>query len=142
VTLSQELDVIRNYLDIFAVRMGDRLDYVIDVPDNIRDCRIPPLFIQPLVENAVKHGLEPSVSGGTVTIEGIRDGNSIRIIVSDSGVGINEKSGGSGIGLANIRKRLELLYGSRGRLGLEENKPCGIKAIIEIPYETDSDDHS
>jgi sensor histidine kinase YesM len=142
VTLSQELDVIRNYLDIFVVRMGDRLDYVIDVPENIRDCRIPPLLIQPLVENALKHGLEPSVRGGAVTIEGIRDGNSIRIIVSDSGVGINEKSSGKGIGLTNIRKRLELLYGSRGRLGFEENKQGGIKAIIEIPYETGSGDHS
>jgi sensor histidine kinase YesM len=141
VTLSQELDVIRNYLDIFTIRMGDRLNYVIDVPENIRDCRIPPLLIQPLVENAVKHGLEPSVSGGIVTIEGRRDGKSIRIMVSDSGVGINEKNSG-GVGLANIRKRLALLYGAQGRLEFEENKPGGIKVTIEIPYETDTGNHS
>lgn len=142
VSLSQELDVIRNYLDIFTVRMGARLDYVIDIPENIRDCRIPPLLIQPLVENAVKHGLEPSVRGGTLRIEGIRDGNRVRITVSDSGVGINEKSGGDGIGLDNIRKRLELLYGRKGWLMLEENKSGGIKATIEIPYETGTGDHS
>jgi sensor histidine kinase YesM len=142
VMLSQELDVVRNYLDIFTLRMGDRLDYIINVPDNIRDCRIPPLLVQPLIENAIKHGIEPSVNGGTITVQGVRDGDCVRIEVYDSGVGINEKSSGSGVGLTSIRKRLELLYGTRGRLVFEENRPTGIKATIEIPYETGAGDHS
>jgi LytS/YehU family sensor histidine kinase len=142
ITLSQELDVVRNYLDIFTVRMGDRLDYVIDVPADIMGCRIPPLLVQPLVENAIKHGIEPSVRGGTISVQGVRDGYSIRIEVCDSGVGINEKSPGNGVGLSSIRKRLELLYGARGRLVLEENKPTGVKAAIEIPCETSTGDYS
>ncbi len=135
VSLSQEMDVVRNYLDIFTVRMGDRLKYRINIPADLRDVRIPPLLIQPLVENAVKHGLEPSVSGGELAISGAREGGRIRITVADSGLGINELSPGSGIGVENIKKRLGLVYGGRARLVFEENKPSGLKAVIEIPYE-------
>jgi sensor histidine kinase YesM len=142
ISLSQELDVIRNYLDVFTVRMGDRLNYVIDIPQSIRGCRIPPLLVQPLVENAVKHGLEPSIHGGTVAIQGVRDGDIIRITVSDSGVGINEKSSGGGVGIENIRRRLELLYGHKEWLRFEENISGGMKATVEIPYETGTRDHS
>lgn len=142
VTLAHEAEVAKNYLDVFAVRMGDRLRYRIDIPDSLRDFRIPPLLIQPLVENAVKHGLESSVQGGEIAVQAVRDNGVVRIIVVDSGQGINEKSGGSGIGLENIRKRLQLLYAGQGRLILEENRPVGVKAIIEIPYETDTSHHS
>lgn len=142
VTLSQELDVVRSYLDIFSMRMGDRLEYVIDVQEEIRNCRIPPLLIQPLVENAVKHGLAPSLRGGTIKVQGSRSGNSLSISVSDSGQGINERSAGSGVGLDNIGNRLRLLYGQQGSLQFEENKPCGTTVTIEIPYETDSGDNS
>ncbi len=141
-TLSQELDVVRNYLNIYTVRMGDRLRYTIDIPDSLRDFRIPPLVIQPLVENAVKHGLEPSIRGGDLLIQGHRDGDYVRIIISDSGMGINESSPGNGISLKNIRKRLDLLYHGRSRLTFEENEPSGVKVVIEIPYETDSSHHS
>ncbi len=142
VRLSQELDLVRSYLDIFAVRMGDRLSYVIDVPENLRDFQIPPLLLQPLVENAVKHGLEPSMQGGTITVQAIREGSSVRISVSDTGAGINDKSSGSGISLGNIRERIELLYGASGHLSFEQNTPCGMKTTIELPYETDTSDHS
>lgn len=142
VTLSQELDLVQSYLEIFAMRMGDRLSYGIDVPESLRDFSIPPLLIQPLVENAVKHGLEPSMQGGTITVHAIREGNSVRISVSDTGAGINVASSGSGISLDNIRKRLELMYGQKGRLNFQENVPGGIRTTIEIPYETDTGDHS
>jgi LytS/YehU family sensor histidine kinase len=122
--------------------MGDRLRYGIDVPEDIRDCRIPPLLIQPLVENAVKHGLEPSMQGGAITVHAMREGNNVRISVSDTGVGINEKSSGSGIGLDNIRKRLLLLYDQRWQLRVEENRPSGARVTIEIPYETDTGSYS
>lgn len=142
VALSRELDLVRRYLDIFAIRMGDRLRYRIDVPDDILAVRIPPLLLQPLVENAIKHGLEPSAGGGELVIEGRRDGDTVRLLVADSGTGISEKAVGNGIGLANIRQRLDLLYGPRGRLVLEENTPSGVKATIEVPYETDTSNHS
>lgn len=142
ITLSQEMEVVKNYLDLFAVRMGDRLRYTIDIPGNVRDVRIPPLFLQPLVENAIKHGLEPSVRGGELLIQGTRVGNSVRLIVADSGMGVSAMSPGAGIGLENIRKRLDLFYHGRGTMIFEENKPSGTKAIIEIPYETDTSHHS
>lgn len=141
VALSHEMDVVRNYLDMFAVRMGDRLRYEIHIPEDLREFRIPPLLIQPLVENAVKHGLEPAREGGTISIRAIRDGDSVRISVTDSGIGVNEKGKGAGIGLENINKRLNLAYGERGRLILEENKPSGVTVSIEIPYETSAGHH-
>lgn len=142
ITLAQEMDVVRNYLEVFAVRMGARLKFTIDIPSSLEGFRVPPLLIQPLVENAVKHGLEPSKSGGELMIAGTRDGDTVRITIADSGLGINELSPGNGIGLENIKKRLDLLYGGRARLVFEENKPSGVKAVIEIPYETDASHHS
>jgi signal transduction histidine kinase len=133
VSLEQEMAVVRNYLEVFSVRMGERLHYGIEIPDDLKALRIPPLLIQPLVENAVKHGLEPKVAGGAVSIKAKRDNDRIRITVVDSGIGVNDKSSGSGVGLENIRKRLGLLYGERGRLLFEENVPSGVKVTIEIP---------
>jgi sensor histidine kinase YesM len=142
VTLAQEMDVVKNYLDVYAVRMGDRLAYKIDIPDSLRNIMIPPLLIQPLVENAVKHGLEPAIDGGEISVQAIRDGDIVRITVSDSGMGIDVTGTGNNIGLDNIKKRLELMYGNAGRLFLEENKPRGVKVVVEIPYETVTSDHS
>jgi sensor histidine kinase YesM len=134
ITLAQEMDVVKSYLAVIQVRMGRRLAFRIDVPENLLDCSIPPLLVQPLVENAVKHGLEPSIGGGEVSLVAVRDNDAVRIVVADTGRGISEMGQGSGIGLSNIRDRLELMYGGRGRLVLEENSPRGVKATIEIPY--------
>jgi LytS/YehU family sensor histidine kinase len=142
ITLSQEMDVVRNYLDIFAIRMGDRLRYSIDIPDSLCAFHVPPLLVQPLVENAVKHGLEPSIRGGELLVQVRRRGDSVRIVVADSGMGITETSSGNGIGLENIKKRLDLIYNGRAGLVFEENKPTGVKAVIELPYETDTSRHS
>ena len=135
VTLSQELDVVKNYLEVFTVRMGGRLRYSIDLQEGLQGFRVPPLLVQPLVENAVKHGLEPSVRGGEITIRATREGAIVRIEVVDSGLGINEQAPGNGIGLDNIRKRLDLLYNGRGRMVIRENSPSGVRASIEVPYE-------
>lgn len=136
VPLSQELDVVKSYLDLFAMRMGQRLRYRIDLPEELRSVAIPPLLVQPLVENAVKHGLEPSVAGGEVMIAAERGDGRISIRVADSGVGIRETAGGSGIGLENVRRRLAIMYGDTGRLVIEENSPSGVKVVIEIPETT------
>ena len=113
--------------------MGDRLSYDINIPDNILDHPIPPLLIQPLVENSIKHGLGPKIEGGEISIRGAVEGNVIIIMVVDSGIGIKEKTIGNGIGLESIRKRIQMLYNTNGRLILEENKPSGVRAIIEVP---------
>jgi len=141
VTLAQEMDVVKNYLDVFAIRMGPRLAYHIDLPDGLRGLPIPPLLIQPLVENAVKHGLEPSIEGGSISLRAERSGDAVRIVVADTGRGSSGHGSGNNIGLGNVRKRLELMYGDRGRLFLEENKPHGVKVVVEIPYGQDPSSH-
>lgn len=135
VPLSQELDVVKSYLALFAMRMGERLRYMIDLPDALRGFPIPPLLVQPLVENAVKHGLEPSINGGEVMIAAERADGKIRIKVVDSGVGIRETAGGSGIGLENVRRRLAIMYGERANLRMEERMPRGVIVTIEVPDE-------
>jgi sensor histidine kinase YesM len=135
ISLSQEMDVVKNYLEVLSVRMGSRLRYTIDIPGDLGRVRVPPLLVQPLVENAVKHGLEPSISGGELLITCARQGDTVRITVVDSGQGINELSPGNGISLENIKKRLDLVYNGRAGLVLEENKPTGVKAVIELPYD-------
>lgn len=139
-TLGQEMELIKAYLNIFKVRMEGRLRYRIDVPDNIKDVPFPPMLVQPLVENAIKHGIEPKIEGGEVTIQARKNGDIIRVELADTGTGLLE-DGDMGFGLANVRDRLQSLYGDRGRLILEENRPSGLKAIIEVPHGTDQGDH-
>jgi hypothetical protein len=90
------------------------------------------MLLQPLVENAVKHGLEPKMEGGKIMIKAVEENDLIRIEVIDTGLGFSsfEKPG---VGIGNVKERIKLLYGEKGRLILEENKPNGVKAIIEVP---------
>jgi len=133
-TIGQELDMIRAFINIFKVRMGDRLNFRFDITDDIKGFPFPPMLIQPLVENAVKHGLEPGIEGGDILIKAIKENDVFRLEVADTGPGFREGSE-AGIGLLNIRERLSSLYGDRGRLILEDNKPSGLKAIIEVKDE-------
>jgi sensor histidine kinase YesM len=132
-TLGQEMEMIQAYLSIFKVRMGDRLHYRIDLPQSLKPFSFPPMLIQPLVENAIKHGLEPKVDGGEIFISGRNKDGVLRLEVVDTGMGFREE-GESGMGLSNIRERLLSLYGNSGRLILEENRPHGLKATIEVPH--------
>ncbi len=132
-TLGQEMEMIQAYLSIFKVRMGDRLSYKIDLPNYLAEISFPPMLIQPLVENAIKHGLEPQVDGGEILISGMQKDGILRLAVVDTGGGFKEEKE-SGMGLSSIRERLQSLYGKSGRLILEENQPHGLKATIEVPY--------
>lgn len=132
-TIEEEIKLVTAYLSIFKVRMRDRLQFKIEVPDGLIKEPIPPMFIQPLVENAIKHGLEPKIEGGKINVNIKTENNKIIIIVSDTGLGMNE-DGGMGTGLTNISQRLNLLYGVKGRLILAENTPAGLNATIEVPY--------
>jgi len=140
-TLGQEMDLVRAYLDIYKIRMGERLLYAVDIPDTLRGRPFPPMLIQPLVENAIKHGLEPKITGGEIGIraEEIRGG--LRLTVSDTGMGLNGDTE-PGVGLTNVRERLEALYDGKGHLFLEENRPSGLKVTIEIPHEGGEGNHS
>jgi len=135
-TIGQEMEMIEAYLNIFRVRMGERLRYKIDIPDTIKDLPFPPMLIQPLVENAIRHGLEPKIEGGELFIRGEKKGDIIMLEIIDTGMGFNEGED-TGVGLSNVRERLQSLYGGKGRLILEENRPSGLKAIIEVPHDAD-----
>jgi sensor histidine kinase YesM len=135
-TLGQEMEMVKAYLNIFKVRMEDRLCYKLDVPNGIKDLPFPPMLIQPLVENALRHGIEPKVDGGAVTIRARKNGNVLSVEIADTGTGLHE-DGTAGFGLSNVRERLQSLYGDKGRLILKENRPSGLKAIIEVPYVPD-----
>ena len=132
ITLDREMDMIRAYLNIQKIRMGERLRFQIELPGSVRDYPFPPMLLQPLVENAVKHGLDPKMEGGEIRIKAAEEDDLIRIEVLDTGLGFSSFPG-SGVGIANVKERIKLLYGEKGRLILEENKPSGVRAIIAVP---------
>jgi sensor histidine kinase YesM len=131
-TLEQEIDMIKAYLNIQKIRMDERLDFTIELPDALRQHPFPPMLLQPLVENAIKHGLEPKINGGTITTKVMKKDSLIKIEVIDTGIGLSSYQK-TGVGIGNVKERLQLLYGEKGRLTLEENKPSGVRAIIEVP---------
>jgi LytS/YehU family sensor histidine kinase len=112
--------------------MGSRLDFEIDVPDPLKCRAFPPMMLISLVENAVKHGVDPCCECGSITIKAEEADGRLRVSVKDTGEGIIPKKGG-GVGLSNIRERLKALYGSSARLVLQENEPHGVVASIEVP---------
>jgi sensor histidine kinase YesM len=132
ITLNQEIEIIQAYLNILKIRMGERLRFRIEIPDTLREQPFPPMLLQPLVENAVKHGLEPQIQGGEILIRIEEKDGLVRSEIIDTGIGFTSHSE-AGVGMINVRERLRLLYGERGRLVIEENKPRGVKAVIEVP---------
>jgi signal transduction histidine kinase len=133
VALSEELDLLRAYLGIMAIRMGPRLQWRIEADADTLDAQLPPLLVQPLVENAIRHGLEPRHEGGSLTIRCRRAGDDIEIAVEDSGRGFAESQGG-GVGLANVRERLRACCGESARLALETSPAGGVSARLTLPY--------
>lgn len=131
-TLGQEIEAVRAYLNIQKIRLGDRMNFTIDVPGNLTKHPFPPMLLQPLVENAVKHGLEPDEKGGEISISVHEEGGFIRIEVVDTGLGFTSFNT-QGVGIANVRERIKLIYGEKGRLIMEANTPDGMRAIIEVP---------
>jgi sensor histidine kinase YesM len=136
-TLAEELDLVAALLAIQQIRLGERLHYAIHVPDELRQAKLPPLLLQPLVENALEHGIEPAIAGGRVEITAQLEGDQLRIRVIDTGLGFNlSHSGEQGIGLANVRARLSKLYGADAELVLSPNLPNGVIAELIFPYES------
>ncbi|MCX7173221.1 MAG: histidine kinase [Proteobacteria bacterium] len=134
VSLADELELLRAYLDIQAIRMGERLRYTIDAAPELLDLRLPPMLLQPLVENAIKHGLEPKADGGELTVRVRKEAGALVIEISDTGLGMNMPlQGAPGIGLGNIRDRLTALYKQDASLTIEPNQPHGTKASLTIP---------
>lgn len=134
VPLRQELEFLQHYLQIEQARFGDRLSVDVDVEPRLNEALVPPLILQPLVENAVRHGIEPQLKPGVITIRAFAEGPMLCLSVRDNGAGIRSSSPpGHGIGLSNTRARLQALYGSDGCLLLPENGVDGWEAEIRLP---------
>jgi signal transduction histidine kinase len=131
-TLGADAELIAAYLDVLQVRMGERLAWRIEVPPELAGFAIPPMLVQPVVENAIRHGLEPKVEGGEVALTARREAGGVVIEVADTGAGFAQATRG-GLGLANLRERLKLLYGERASLAIADNAPCGTRVSIAIP---------
>ena len=130
--LQREVGMARAFLEIQRVRMGSRLEFAIDVPDALLCKPFPPMMLISLVENAVKHGVDPCCECSSITIGAAESDGVLRVWVEDTGEGIKPKAGG-GVGLSNIRDRLKALYGTSARLVIEERQPRGVVASIEVP---------
>jgi signal transduction histidine kinase len=133
--LGQELAVIRPYLEILKVRMEDRLRTEIHVPEGLHSAAFPPMMLQSLVENAIKHGLEPKPEGGMLVVRAEVLHGKLAVSVADTGLGFGKAAtAGTGTGLSNIRERLQLLYGNKAQLRITENQPSGTVVAITVPY--------
>lgn len=138
-TVGQEAALLRDYLQILSVRMGQRLAWTIDVDPSLDDAPLAPMLLQPVVENAIRHGLEPKIDGGKVSVRITRamlarQGRSVRgmvALVEDDGLGF-EPSAASGVGLSNLRQRLAVLYDGQASLTIEDRRP-GTSVRIELP---------
>lgn len=132
-TVGQEIKLLELYLDIFRIRMGRRLSYAIRSEPYLDQITFPSMLIQPIVENAIKHGIEPKVAGGNITISAQIEGKKLIWQIADTGVGISNESG-LGIGLGNVMDRMDSLYGPDAELTIEDNEPSGTRVTVEVPY--------
>jgi len=142
-TLSQEFALLRAYLDIQALRFGNRLRFTLALDDAIANIVIPPMLIQPLVENAVVHGIEPAREGGEIALSARREGERLVLEVRDTGVGFGNDGGkGSGLGLTHVRERLSRLFDADARLTITETAPHGVTVIVELPLAPEAADRT
>jgi signal transduction histidine kinase len=133
--LGREADMVAAYLELLKMRMEERLEFNIHIPEGLRSAAFPPMILQTLVENAIKHGLEPKTAGGSLSVYAEIAHQKLRISVIDNGLGFGmAKSSGTGLGLQNIRERLALLYKGNSLFSITENTPSGVCITIEVPY--------
>ena len=130
--LAQEFELMARYLAILKIRMGERLNVDISLPPELAHTKLPPMLIQPLIENAIKHGVEPKLEGGTISLHAHRIGDALNIEIIDTGMGFQNTTSG-GIGLSNVRERLAQLFGSYGSLNIEDHQPCGTRITLTLP---------
>jgi hypothetical protein len=132
-TLGQELDLVRAYLELMHMRMPDRLTFGVHADEAALPLRCPPMTLLTLVENAVRHGIDPSEAGGHIEIRVTVDGERCRASVRDTGIGLRGASGGLGTGLTTLRERLMLAFGNDARLRVEPAEPHGVLAEVSFP---------
>jgi hypothetical protein len=137
--LAQEFARLDDYLALMRVRMGQRLQVALDLPAALREVAVPPLLLQPLVENCIRHGLEPKVGPGRIAVHAAQDGSSLRLVVRDTGVGLSDHyaAGGSHFGVEQVRRRLHTLYGAAASLTLAPPNDAegGTVATVILPLQ-------
>ena len=134
-TLADEFARLRDYLELMAVRMGPRLRYTLELPETLSHQSVPPLLLQPLVENCIRHGLEPSVDGGEVRVVARQGASGLELEVSDTGVGC-EAEPAAGFGLSQVRERLTTAYPGQTRLQWHSAPGAGTRALLTLPLQT------
>lgn len=140
VTLPTEVALLERYLDIERIRFGDRLAFRFEIPPELEVARVPTLLLQPLVENALRHGLSQVTRPGQVVVSARREGDLLHIEVADNGGGLPPgRPARDGIGLSNTRARLQHLYGDRHQLRLEARPEGGVRVIVELPFRPETD---
>ena len=136
VSLQQELDFVGRYIEIEQTRFGDRLTVQWEIADEVRDARVPSFLLQPLVENAIRHGIAPRSEGGRIEIVAGRTNGDLNMLVRDNGKGIAGTAVREGLGLGNTRARLQQLYGPGERLRMTEAPGGGTVITLSIPFRT------
>ena len=133
-TIAEEIKTIRAYLNIFKIRFKNRLNFNINCDEKVTSSNIIPMIIQPVVENSLIHGIEPSIKGGCIDIDIKSVEKRLIISISDTGVGTDKNLTLEGFGLSNIRNRIKSYYGRDALIKFETNSPTGLKTTIEVPY--------
>jgi len=134
-TLQDEFDRLRDYLELMAIRMGPRLRFSLELPESLAAHDLPPLLLQPLVENAIRHGLEPNVAGGDIRVAAQVSGGDLLLTVSDSGAGC-DGSPQAGFGLGQVRERLATAFGGADRLDWLSEAGHGTRIVMRLPLQT------
>jgi len=133
-TLEEEFALLRGYLEVQAIRMGARLKHTLELPAALAGASIPPMLLQPLVENAIQHGVEPKMDGGEIRVRAGQEQGRLVVTVSDTGVGWSAPGrSGSGIGLANVRERLAATYGSKASMQVADQPGGGASVALRLP---------
>ena len=135
-TIERELQLVRPYLELMHLRMPDRLQFTLDVDPSALDVRCPPATLLTLVENAVRHGIDPSEEGGRIEVDVERRGERCLVRVTDTGAGLGPAAKGAGTGLATLRERLRLIFGEAAELRLTAGASGGVVAEIDMPART------
>jgi LytS/YehU family sensor histidine kinase len=141
VPLRQELDFLRRYLEIEQTRFGDRLAVTMEIAPETLDARVPNLILQPLVENAIRHGIEPHARAGRIELRARRLDGSLALEVQDSGAGLRGAAAIEGVGLSNTRARLRELYGAAHQFDLQDGADGGLRVRLRIPFRSDIVSH-
>ena len=142
VTLKDEIDFLQKYLEIERTRFGERLQVHLDIEPGTLDAAVPNLVLQPLVENALRHGIAPKVGGGRVDISASRHGAMLRLVVRDNGAGLSSdklKDVNTGVGLSNTRSRLEHLYPGAHRFDFDAPPSGGLIVTVEFPFSVEQE---